>query len=169
MQAVCVDQPSDLPAAQQQLTPPAVASSVNGQAPAPYGLPTISLDAYQATVRSLTRGPASVQPVSMKEKALHKMSDLKQVRPREESAAHSTDLSCTKGNSHSPPLKFSLQVLAVHGCSTGSKTKQVCPLCIRPLCEHGRNASKENHACRSCLLGFKACSCLTLCWCHQRR
>ena len=74
-QAACLDQPSDLPAAQQQLTPPAVASSFYGQAQAPLGT---------------------------KEKALYKMSDLKQVRPREENAAHNTDLSCTEGSSQSP-------------------------------------------------------------------
>ena len=77
----------DLPVAQQQLTPPAVVSSVTGQA---LGLPTISLEAYQEAFSSLTRGTGSVQPVSMKEKALYKMSDLKQVRPKEATAAHST-------------------------------------------------------------------------------
>ena len=79
MQAARLNQPANLPAAQQQLTPPAEASNVTGQAQAPLGLATISLEAYQEAFSSLTRGTGSVQPVSMKEKALYKMSDLKQV------------------------------------------------------------------------------------------
>ena len=80
VQASRLNQPSDLPAAQQQLTPPAVASNVSGLAQAPLGLATITLEAYQDAFSSLTRETGSVQPVSMKEKALFKMSDLKQVR-----------------------------------------------------------------------------------------
>ena len=100
VQAACLDQPSDLPASQQQLTPPAMAASINGQAQVPLGLATISLEAYQEAFSSLTRGTGSVQPVSMKEKALYKMSDLKQVRPWEENAAHSTNLISVEGSSH---------------------------------------------------------------------
>eukprot|EP00891_Asterochloris_glomerata_P005665 jgi/Astpho2/5665/Aster-x1306 len=78
MQGARLNQPSDLPAAQQQLTPQTVASTVTGQAQGPLGLATISLETYQEAFSSLTRGTGSVQPVSMQEKALYKMSDLKQ-------------------------------------------------------------------------------------------
>ena len=101
MQGARLKQPSELPAAQQQLTPQTVASTVTGQAQGPLGLATISLETYQEAFSSLTRGTGSVQPVSMQEKALYKMSDLKQVRPKVQNAAHSTNLSCTEGSYHS--------------------------------------------------------------------
>ena len=85
----------------------------------PNSLCAMSLENYMAIRKALTKGESCVQPVPAVERAMYRMTDLRQVPHAAawssmQCALASRELACA-----------ATQMLLMHGLSTGAKTKQV--------------------------------------------